>query len=96
MIFNSKAATYEWVCAPACLPARLPLQKLGPMLRQRAAAVGDVLLLQPLGPGRVSAALIKADSQVSDIAWCCSCWRWRWCCHAFGMGTALCCSGRQS
>ncbi len=42
----------------------LVVQKLHPVLQSRAAAVGDVLLLRPLGPGRLHAQLVKSDSEV--------------------------------
>jgi hypothetical protein len=48
----------------ACLPACLPMQKLGPMLEHHSASLGDVLMLQPLGPGRLRATVFKADSEV--------------------------------
>lgn len=34
------------------------------MLRPHAPAVGDVLLLQPLGPGRLGIQLVKGGSEV--------------------------------
>jgi hypothetical protein len=40
------------------------MQKLGPMLEHHSASLGDVLMLQPLGPGRLRATVFKADSEV--------------------------------
>lgn len=48
--------------APACL------QKISTLLQRHNAAVGDVLLLAPLGPGRIAATLLRSDSEVRRAA----------------------------
>lgn len=50
------------------------------VLTHNQAAVGDVLLLTPLGPGRIKAQLAKAESEVGVTAVlgmraCMRCWR---------------------
>lgn len=52
-----------------CPPPPSPwVQKLHPLLQAHSASVGDVLLLRPLGPGRLQAQLVKADSEVGRQA----------------------------
>jgi hypothetical protein len=53
---------------PACppFPCRSPPQKLHPVLRRHGAGVGDVLLLEPMGPGRLQVAVLKAHTEASD------------------------------
>ena len=54
------------------------LQRLHPLLLQYGAGVGDVLLLRPLGPGRLCAELLKAHTEVGgsrlvQVAFPCIC-----------------------
>ncbi|PRW59200.1 hypothetical protein C2E21_2315 [Chlorella sorokiniana] len=39
------------------------IEKLHPVLQSRSASVGDVLLLRPMGPGRLHAQLVKSSSE---------------------------------